>query len=361
MRGLQQMQKQANVRQMKKFIIVFGVLFFVFMLFGSYFHCFTLKSWEMAGILLIHILCMILFGGLAIWLLKKEQDVWYQKLYLSFWGIIILELTVLAWLSKEFNISMILIWTVIILPSAVPYFTRGELILLFIESILSGIFILHTKHGGWEQIGCIISWYLTAGYLFYVRYKSLQKIYQQEKELQEAIHEADTDSMTKIFNRRGLYRRICTIVPYCIHNKVPIAILMIDIDNFKIYNDTFGHIEGDSCIQIIAAEIKKSIRKKMDLAARVGGEEFLVFLTELGEEDAINWGKRLQNSITAKKIPQSEKNFCPFVSISIGLSYGIFNGRNDFENLWKQADEELFYAKENGRNCLFFHGNKYEI
>lgn len=361
MRGLQQLQRKQNVRQIKEVIIVFSMLFFILMFFGSYFQCFALKTWGITSFVLGHMFFMVIFYILAVRLLKKQQSVWYQKFYLFFWGFVILELTGLAWLSKESGVSMILFWIMMCMTSMIPYFTRKERIIYLSESILAGIIIFYTQHADWGQIGCVISWFILAGYLSFVRYESFRKSHQQEWELQEAIHEAETDSMTKIFNRRGLNRSIYAIAPYCIRNKVPVAILMIDIDNFKKYNDTFGHIKGDICIEMIATEIKKATRRKTDLAARVGGEEFLVFLTELGEEDAIKWGKRLQNSIEARKIPQSEMNFNPFVTISIGVSCGILSSNEDFERLWKLADTELFRAKENGKNCLFLNGYRYEL
>lgn len=131
---------------------------------------------------------------------------------------------------------------------------------------------------------------------------------------------------------------------------------MIDIDNFKKYNDHFGHLEGDTCIRRVTAEIHKMTGKKSDLAARVGGEEFVVCLPGMEKGEALNWAIKLKENVESLNIPQAEENFLPFVSVSVGVVCGYARRSADFEQMRKKADEALYEAKESGRACVYMDG-----
>ena len=106
------------------------------------------------------------------------------------------------------------------------------------------------------------TWGFLGWYLSKVRYDSYIRECRQRRRLQSALFDAETDPMTKLLNRRGLERSLFTIVPYCVRNEVPVAAVLLDIDNFKQYNDTFGHSNGDECIKKVAKEIKEATRRK---------------------------------------------------------------------------------------------------
>ena len=356
---IQQLQGEKNVGQMKNVIVWFGTAFFGLILWGEYTGFFSMEDWYFVGALLGHIFLMTGFWLLIEKLLKEQQNKRYQELYCSFWGIVISEFIWMAWISKEKMMTMCILWIMIFMVGVIPQLSEVESGVYGAGMILSECVMVYTGHINFEQFLLFVSWYVLSVCLSYVRYKNFKKISLQRWELQEAVQEAETDPMTRIFNRRGLHRSMYTIVPYCKRNKVPVAVLMIDIDHFKKYNDTFGHRSGDACIQMVAEEIQKATRRQTDLAARVGGEEFLVFLTGLGEEDAISWGMRLHHSIKTRKLYHSKENIGSFVTVSMGVSCGFLGKIEDFENLWELADKELYQAKENGRDCLFLNGQRY--
>ena len=131
---------------------------------------------------------------------------------------------------------------------------------------------------------------------------------------------------------------------------------MIDIDNFKQFNDTFGHSEGDECIKAVTSVIRKCIRRRTDYGARVGGEEFLVLLTDIDPNMAVRWALNLQKYIAELKIPQAKTNFNPYVTISAGLATATVYNDTEFEALREEADKALYESKNNGRNRLYYRG-----
>lgn len=204
------------------------------------------------------------------------------------------------------------------------------------------------------------TWGILGWYLSKVRYDSYIRECRQRRRLQAALFDADTDPMTKLLNRRGLERNLFTIVPHCVRNEVPVAVVLLDIDNFKQYNDNFGHSSGDECIKKVTKEIHDATRRKTDLAARIGGEEFLVFLTGVTEETAMNWALRLQESIERLSIQHAPNNFTDRVTVSIGIQCGrIKRGEENIQRLQDTADRELYNAKDNGKACVSISGSCY--
>ena len=173
------------------------------------------------------------------------------------------------------------------------------------------------------------------------------------KKITSARSMAEEDSMTRLLNRRGLENRIGTVWPMCVRKNIGVAVIMLDIDNFKKYNDSFGHGAGDDCIRSVTKVIKQSAKRKTDFAARVGGEEFLVVLTDVGPSDALKWSINLKNNIEKLKIPHAASNFLPYVTVSIGIHHHYVDKDSEFWELRNEADKALYQAKENGRACIF--------
>ncbi len=183
-----------------------------------------------------------------------------------------------------------------------------------------------------------------------------EKLYSQkvvdESKIVETTAMAETDSMTKLLNRRGLERRIAATWPMCARQNTSVAIIMMDIDYFKKYNDAFGHPKGDECLKKVSTEIAHCVRRQTDYAARVGGEEFLVFLYGAGPQDALNWAKTLKDRIEGLLIPHATNNFLPFVTVSMGIATKNVERGDAFWELQNEADKQLYGAKEYGRACI---------
>jgi diguanylate cyclase (GGDEF)-like protein len=159
---------------------------------------------------------------------------------------------------------------------------------------------------------------------------------------------ASQDGLTEISNRRAFDERLQAEWTRACRSKQPLAILMIDVDVFKQYNDHYGHALGDACLKRIALTLNES-RRASDLAARVGGEEFSLILPDTPMENAKLVAEKVRVRIEALQIPHV-KNACGFVTVSVGIAAGAANEFASAETLMDAADKALYKAKTNGRN-----------
>ena len=161
---------------------------------------------------------------------------------------------------------------------------------------------------------------------------------------------ANTDGLTGIANRLYFDESIKKEWLRSARNGTDLALLMIDIDYFKFYNDTYGHLQGDKCLQAISQHIAKSVRRPGDFIARYGGEEFAVVLTETDINGATMVGKNMRDAIIELKLPHTGSKICEYVTISIGITSTIAQQDASHEHLISVADQALYKAKEQGRN-----------
>ncbi|MBF0573934.1 MAG: GGDEF domain-containing protein, partial [Desulfamplus sp.] len=135
--------------------------------------------------------------------------------------------------------------------------------------------------------------------------------------------------------------------------KSNLSIILCDIDYFKLYNDTYGHQQGDECLKAVASAINSSLRRPPDIAARFGGEEFIALLPNTDIEGALYIAERMRKTIQELKIPHnasSRLGLSDFVSISLGVGSCVPNHTRKHEELIEMADNALYKSKENGRN-----------
>lgn len=161
---------------------------------------------------------------------------------------------------------------------------------------------------------------------------------------------ASRDGLTGLYNRRFMNEQLETEIQRHKRQMLPISIAMIDVDHFKPYNDGYGHIEGDTCLKRIAALIDAHSRRPGELAARFGGEEFVVILPHTNAAEAAKYGERLCASVHSLNIGHA---YAPVgcITISVGVASVIPDGPSTPESLLAAADEALYRAKAAGRNC----------
>ena len=135
-------------------------------------------------------------------------------------------------------------------------------------------------------------------------------------------------------------------------NNSLLSLLLIDIDYFKNYNDSYGHIEGDACLKKVARTLEKVITRPGDFVARYGGEEFTIILPETNLKGATHIADLARKSIEELCIPHSSSDVCPFLSISIGVATRGAEKKYEPIELIQEADTALYQAKANGRNCV---------
>lgn len=160
---------------------------------------------------------------------------------------------------------------------------------------------------------------------------------------------AKTDELTGINNRRELNRLLELEAARSRRDKRPLSVMLIDVDHFKAFNDTYGHLEGDRCLKDIATAISTSIRRPADICARFGGEEFAVLLPDTTGTGAAALAENIRQAVAALNISHTA-SAVGHVTISIGLVTG--SGQTDAAVLLKMADDALYAAKGSGRNKI---------
>lgn len=125
---------------------------------------------------------------------------------------------------------------------------------------------------------------------------------------------------------------------------------MCDVDFFKIYNDTYGHMNGDQCLQQIAEILRDVFGRSGELVARIGGEEFVVVLPNINAQQAGDAAQRLRIALAERELPHSGSSVSPFVTLSIGVAELDPEAMDHFDQLMQRADQALYRAKHQGRN-----------
>ncbi|MGJ0376293.1 sensor domain-containing diguanylate cyclase [Aliarcobacter cryaerophilus] len=187
------------------------------------------------------------------------------------------------------------------------------------------------------------------------RYILLQFEIKNREESRKRLEElAYIDSLTKIANRRYFEEFLEKEWNYCKRNQRELSIILLDIDFFKQYNDTYGHQAGDLCLQKIASCLDDELNRSHDLVARYGGEEFICILPNTNKFDAINIATKLKIAVQNLEIPHENSRISSIVTISLGVSTVIPKDKLEKTKLIKKADNALYLAKENGRNRVEF-------
>ena len=187
------------------------------------------------------------------------------------------------------------------------------------------------------------------------RYILLQFEIKNREESRKRLEElAYIDSLTKIANRRYFEEFLEKEWNYCKRNQRELSIILLDIDFFKQYNDTYGHQAGDLCLQKIASCLDDELNRSHDLVARYGGEEFICILPNTNKEDAINIATKLNSAVQKLEIPHKNSKVSNIITISLGVSTVIPKDILEQTKLMKKADNALYVAKANGRNRVEF-------
>ncbi|UTF51845.1 sensor domain-containing diguanylate cyclase [Desulfomicrobium sp. ZS1] len=169
---------------------------------------------------------------------------------------------------------------------------------------------------------------------------------------EQALELARQDGLTGLFNRRAFDEFLQSEWFRCMRLNLPITVAMMDIDHFKILNDTYGHQQGDDCLIRLGNVIKKYARRPGDLCARYGGEEFVMVFGNSTSEQTLPLMHALMADIRTLDIKNQNAPKEKHVTLSIGLASTIPSGASNHHNLLKSADILLYQAKKNGRNNI---------
>lgn len=183
-------------------------------------------------------------------------------------------------------------------------------------------------------------------------------LYQQLEEANHQLHRmASIDSLTQVFNRRSLDERINQELWRLVREKAPLSLILIDIDRFKAYNDTYGHPAGDACLQKVAQALGKAVQRPADLVARYGGEEFGILLPHTNSEGAVVVAERIRAEVRALDIEHVKSLINQRLTVSLGVTTMIPRLDSTAEYLIQQADWALYEAKNSGRDRVQVYQN----
>jgi diguanylate cyclase (GGDEF)-like protein len=181
---------------------------------------------------------------------------------------------------------------------------------------------------------------------------AMQRIAKMQHQLSEYVTElallSETDGLTQLLNRRAFTEKAVQTLLTSKRQRRPNALIMLDVDHFKLYNDSYGHAQGDVCLQQISQCLKNVVKRDSDLVARYGGEEFIILLPETDIFAAEVIAQKIIDDIAEQKISHQASPVADLVTVSLGIE--LSDNQETLEGLTIAADKNLYQAKANGRN-----------
>ncbi|MBN2332699.1 MAG: diguanylate cyclase [Deltaproteobacteria bacterium] len=191
-----------------------------------------------------------------------------------------------------------------------------------------------------------------------VGFKDITDRKKAEKDLQQANEKLQQlvtiDGLTKIANRRRFDEYLLHEWQRLKRDRLPLSLIMVDIDFFKLYNDTYGHQAGDECLQTVAKVIEQQAKRPADLAARYGGEEFAIILPNTDAKGACQLAEQILQAVENLQLTHYGSPVNSHVTISLGISTAVPHADYTPTQLVACADHGLYKAKEGGRNRIAF-------
>ncbi|MDD5434850.1 MAG: sensor domain-containing diguanylate cyclase [Nitrospira sp.] len=241
-------------------------------------------------------------------------------------------------LIKEFreNLITIGIQSIIVIPI---HYHEGAMGILYLKTLRRGRQLNDKDINTCQIVASMASIALRNSHIF--------NAMKEEKSLLEKM--AVTDGLTLLYNHRFFVRRLHEEFKRAKRYNTEISYLMIDLDDFKNVNDTYGHQKGDTVLQKVAKVIKRSVRET-DIVARYGGEEFAVLLPHTNKEDALSLAHRIRKSVRNFK----PDFFCEDASLTVSVGVSTFpnDGIATVDDLIRRADDNLYQAKGKGKDAV---------
>jgi diguanylate cyclase (GGDEF)-like protein len=198
-----------------------------------------------------------------------------------------------------------------------------------------------------------------------LRVELIHVLSNREKEIEsrtEELKEANAtlerlsreDSLTGLANRRWFAQFLAQAWRSALRDHKAISILIMDIDNFKAYNDTYGHQKGDECLKLVAQTIRRAVGRASDLVSRYGGEEFVVVLGDTPLEGALKIAEHIRDAVDSLKIPHKTSKDHQHVTLSIGVTSTLPTHDTQPETVLISADRAMYNAKREGKNRVAY-------
>ncbi len=168
------------------------------------------------------------------------------------------------------------------------------------------------------------------------------------KKIEKVNNLALKDALTGAYNRRYINEKLPIDLMTTVASKVSLSVIMIDVDHYKLINDTYGHLVGDTVLKILAETIQSCIKRETDWVARYGGEEFFVCLPGAQLPKAVEIAENIRKTIESRMIKIGAEEIR--ITASFGVSSNKYTKDSNFEDVIDEADRKLYKAKKNGRN-----------
>ncbi|MCV6607994.1 MAG: diguanylate cyclase [Campylobacterales bacterium] len=180
-----------------------------------------------------------------------------------------------------------------------------------------------------------------------IGYRSIREDITDKKIIEEI---SITDGLTNIYNRRYFNDIFPKIINSSKRRKEFLGLIIMDVDHFKQYNDTYGHQQGDQVLIAIGTSLKENLKRAEDYCFRLGGEEFGIVFKSDDKEHALAFSNKIRQSIEELKIKHSGNSASEYVTVSLGLICKEATEIKSMDNIYQEADEKLYMAKDSGRN-----------
>ena len=177
---------------------------------------------------------------------------------------------------------------------------------------------------------------------------------------QRLAESALQDGLTGIHNRRRFDEHLQRVWSQCVRERRPVALLFVDIDHFKVFNDRYGHQAGDEAMKAVAGALARFARRPLDLAARYGGEEFAIILFDVKRPEAERIGEEVLAAVRAHDIPHEGSGTATVLTVSMGVACVQPLARRSWAGVIQLADQALYAAKDHGRNRVEVLEQEYE-
>jgi diguanylate cyclase (GGDEF)-like protein/PAS domain S-box-containing protein len=207
--------------------------------------------------------------------------------------------------------------------------------------------LIRHRDGGLRSMDLTMTPMHAADGLFVALLHDITHHKQSEDALQRA---AMLDPLTKIANRRHFDAFLEKEWQRAIRNAQPLSLVVLDVDHFKLYNDTLGHVAGDVCLQKVAQALEAHALRPTDLAARYGGEEFVLLFAETPHEAASRLAEAIRTTVEALQLPNPRSPTSPWITVSVGVATIVPTQLDQIEQLFVSADRAMYAAKGAGRN-----------
>jgi diguanylate cyclase (GGDEF)-like protein len=262
-------------------------------------------------------------------------------------GVAIQVVAALGGISSLFPSLMITILFIYLMSGLIFYHAVAANVLVMFTFLAAGTALMLPGHQFGHDALALLGTNLFGASVAYMHEKTSRKRFLEACLLREMVAR---DGLTGIQNRRMFDQHITRVWQQAVREAKRVAVLLVDIDCFKDYNDHYGHQAGDECLRAVAVSLSQCARRPLDFVARYGGEEFAIVLYQASHEYVAEVLTRIQRSVAELNIPHDASRVASRLTVSIGAAFVLPAVNRSLEGLIQLADEALYSAKEEGRN-----------